>query len=83
VGNNLSGLTVLGVTLIYGAEYTTNIPQEMGKGVTIAMGVQGSASYMWDLTTAGLRGTIIEWNDGLFRSLSRAYPEIRFFWEMS
>jgi hypothetical protein len=34
-----SGLTVLGVTLIYGAEYTTNVPQEMGKDVAIAMGV--------------------------------------------
>ena len=68
-----SGITVLGVTLIFGVQYSTNIPSEMGARVTVAMDALGPVSYVGDLTTAGLRGAIIGWNDGLLESWNRAY----------
>ena len=68
-----SGVIVLGVTLVFGIQYATNLPPEMGTRVTVAMDALGPASYVGDLTTAGLRGAIIGWNDGLFESWNRAY----------
>ncbi|KAL9595104.1 MAG: hypothetical protein Q9219_006647 [cf. Caloplaca sp. 3 TL-2023] len=62
------GLTVLGVTLVCGVQYTLYIPHQMGTRVLVAMDVQGPASYLGDLTPAGLRGAIIGWSDGLFGS---------------
>ena len=68
-----SGLAVLGVTLIFGIIYANSIPQNMGKRVTVAMDAQGPASYEGVLTTAGLRGALIGWNDGLLGSWKQSY----------
>ena len=68
-----SGVTVLGVTLIFGIQYASNMPTGMGKRVTVAIGVRGPSSYVGDLSTAGLRGAILGWNDGLFESWRSAY----------
>ncbi|KAL8934116.1 MAG: hypothetical protein Q9216_006062 [Gyalolechia sp. 2 TL-2023] len=67
------GLTVLGVTLVCGVQYTTYVPQAMGRRVTVAMGVQGPTCYFGDLEPAGLRGAIIGWTDGLFESWGNAF----------
>lgn len=69
-----SGLAVLGVMLIFGIVYATTIPPQVGTRLTVAMNVDGKiVSYGGTLTTAGLRGSLIGWNDGLFESWQRAY----------
>lgn len=67
------GLGVLGVTLIFSIMYATQIPQEVGRRVTVAMDVNGPISYQGILTNGGLRGTTISWSDGLFESWGRTY----------
>lgn len=68
-----SGLTVLIVTLIYGVNYSLYLPPGVTPRVTVLVDVQGPASYIGELTCAGLRGTIIGWNDGLFESWKSTY----------
>ena len=69
-----SGLAVLGVTLIFGIVYATTIPPQVGTRLTIAMTVSGrTVTYEGTLATAGLRGSLIGWNDGLFESWRRTY----------
>lgn len=68
-----SGLVVLIVTLIYGVNYSLYLPPGVTPRVTVLINAQGPASYTGDLTSAGLRGTIIGWNDGLFESWKSTY----------
>ena len=68
-----SGLIVLIVTLIYGVNFSLYLPPGVTDRVTVLMDVQGPASYTGNLTSAGLRGAIIAWNDGLFESWRGAY----------
>ena len=68
-----SGLIVLIVTLIYGVNYSLYLPPGVTERVTVLMDVQGPASYTGNMTSAGLRGAIIAWNDGLFESWRAAY----------
>ena len=68
-----SGLIVLIVTLIYGVNYSLYLPPGVTERVTVLMDVQGPASYTANMTSAGLRGAIIAWNDGLFESWRAAY----------
>ena len=68
-----SGVVVLIIMLLYGVFYATNLPVEITTRVMVVMDVQGPASYEGELTTAGLRGAIIGWNDGLFESWNTTY----------
>ena len=68
-----SGLFVLVVTLIYGVNYSLYLPPGITDRVTVLMDVQGPASYTGNMTSAGLRGAIIAWNDGLFEIWRGAY----------
>ena len=68
-----SGLIVLIVTLIYGINYSLYLPPGVSERVTVLMDAQGPASYTGNMTSAGLRGTIIGWNDGLFESWRGLY----------
>ena len=68
-----SGLIVLIVTLIYGVNYSLYLPPGVTDRVTVLMDVQGPASYTGNMTSAGLRGAIIAWNDGIFESWRGAY----------
>ena len=68
-----SGLIVLIVTLIYGVNYSLYLPPGVTDRVTVLMDVQGPASYTGNMTSAGLRGAIIAWNDGLFEIWRGAY----------
>ena len=68
-----SGLIVLIVTLIYGVNYSLYLPPGLSEKLTILIDTQGPASYTGNLTSAGLRGAVIGWNDGLFESWKGLY----------
>ena len=68
-----SGMIVLIVTLIYGVNYSLYLPPGVTERMTVLMDAQGPASYTGELTSAGLRGAIIGWNDGLFESWQGVY----------
>ena len=68
-----SGLVVLIVTLIYGVNYSLYLPPGVTERVMVLMDAQGPASYTGNLTSAGLRGSIISWNDGVFESWRGVY----------
>lgn len=67
------GLVVLGVTLIFGLQYAFTLPPGITDRVTIAVNVNGTRAFDARLTSAGLRGTMIGWNDGLFESWKGMY----------
>lgn len=68
-----SGLVVLIVTLIYGINYSLDLPPGITSRVTVLTDFQGPASYIGELTSAGLRGTIIGWTDGVFEGWKSTY----------
>ena len=68
-----SGLVVLIVTLIYGVNYSLYLPPGVTERVTVLMDEQGPVTYTGNMTSAGLRGAIIAWSDGLFESWRGAY----------
>lgn len=68
------GMAVLGVTLLYGIRYADELPPGITERVVVVMDVHGEVSmYAGTLATAGLRGAIIGWNDGLFSSWGATY----------
>lgn len=69
----ISGLVVLCITLFYGLQYASMLPPGITERVTIAVELKGMKAFDATLTTAGLRGAIIGWNDGLFESWGGSY----------
>ncbi len=69
----ISGLVILGITLVYGLDYASGLPPGITESVTIAINVNGTKAFNAKLTNSGLRGTIIGWNDGLFDSWKEKY----------
>lgn len=68
------GMAVLGVTLLYGIRYSYELPPGITERVVVAMDVHSEVSvYAGTLATAGVRGAIIGWNDGLFSSWGTTY----------
>ena len=68
-----SGLIILIITLIYGVNYSLYLPPGLSEKVIVLIDTQGPASYTGNLTSAGLRGALIGWNDGLFESWKELY----------
>ena len=68
-----TGIIVLIVTLLYGVLYSSSLPPAVTTRIMVLSDIEGPASYMGRLTSAGLRGTIIGWNDGLFESWKGTY----------
>ena len=68
-----AGVVVLFVTLDRGIHYASTPPPGITEQVTVVIDVQGPASYVGHLMTAGLRGAIIGWSDGLFSSWEDTY----------
>ena len=69
----LAGVVVLFVTLFNGVNYASTLPPGISSRVTVAMDAAGPSSYVGNLTTGGLRGTIIGWSDGMFESWTKTY----------
>lgn len=68
------GMAVLGVTLLYGIRYSYELPPGITERVVVVMEVHGEVTmYAGTLATAGVRGAIIGWNDGLFSSWGTTY----------
>lgn len=68
------GMAVLGVTLLYGIRYSNELPPGITERVIVVTNVHNTTSlYAGKLVTAGLRGSIIGWNDGLFSSWGGRY----------
>lgn len=68
------GMMVLLVTLICGLFFASQLPPEITKSVTVVMESRGFiGSYEILLTNAGLRGAILGWSDGLFKSWRSTY----------
>lgn len=70
-----SGMIVLLATLLCGIQYATFLPPKITERVTVLAYVEGRGpeSYHINLHSAGLRGSLIGWNDGLFESWSGTY----------
>lgn len=69
-----AGVIVLVVTLIYGVNYSLYLPPGVvTEKMTVLMDVEGPMAYSGTMTSAGLRGTVIGWNDGLFESWRDVY----------
>jgi hypothetical protein len=69
----ICGLVILAITLFYGLQYASMLPPGVTERVTIAMNLNGTKAFNAQLTSSGLRGTFIGWNDGLFKSWKGAY----------
>jgi hypothetical protein len=70
-----AGLAVLGVTLFFGLTYASNLPPGISEQVWVVMdsGADKPVLYSAHLTTAGLRGQVIAWFDGLLDSWGSRY----------
>ena len=68
-----SGMIVLLATLVCSVFYATNLPPKITGRMMVLMDSPSKASYMVDFTSAGLRGDINSWNDGLFESWKGIY----------
>lgn len=68
------GLVVLGITLGFGLMYAQYLPPAITSRVTIVMSIQDMPFFFTGrLETAGLRGALLGWNDGVFSSWGNAY----------
>ena len=69
----ISGVTVLGLLLVFGLIYSTMLPPGISERVWV-IGYSGSVTvYRGKLGTAGLRGAMIGWNDGVFEDWGTTY----------
>ena len=68
------GLVVLGITLGFGLMYAQYLPPGISSRITIVTNVQNRTFfYTGRLFTAGLRGALLAWNDGVFSSWGNWY----------
>ena len=69
----ISGIVVLLATLIMGIQYANSLPPKITERVMVLPNVTGPSSYSVRLHSAGLRGNIIGWSDGLLESWGDTY----------
>ncbi len=69
----ICGVVMLAITLFYGLQYASMLPPGITERVTVAVDVNGTKAFNAHLTSSGLRGAIIGWNDGLFESWKATY----------
>jgi hypothetical protein len=68
------GWAILGLTLFYGITYAQTLPQGITSRIIVVMDMQNKTTfYAGELQSAGLRGALLGWNDGLFSSWGDAY----------
>lgn len=68
-----SGVAVLGLVLVFGVVYSTTLPPGMSEKVWIVTDAGAVTVYEGQLGTAGLRGAMIGWNDGVFQGWGTTY----------
>lgn len=67
------GLAAICITLFFGVEYSNMLPPGITRRVLIVADVGHPMGFEGTLVTAGLRGALIGWSDGLFTSWGKAY----------
>lgn len=68
-----SGVAVLGLTLVFGIVYSTILPPGISEEVWVVTDAGAVTVYQVQLGTAGLRGAIIGWHDGVFQGWGTTY----------
>ena len=68
-----SGVAVLGLILVFGVVYSTILPPGISEKVWIVTDAGAVTVYEGELGTAGLRGAMIGWNDGVFQGWGTTY----------
>lgn len=68
-----SGVAVLGLILVFGVVYSTILPPGISEKVWIVTDAGAVTVYEGVLGTAGLRGAMIGWNDGVFQGWGTTY----------
>lgn len=68
-----SGLAVLGLTLVFGVVYASILPPGISQKVWVVTYAGTMTIYEGQLGTAGLRGAMIAWNDGVFQAWGTTY----------
>lgn len=66
-------MIVLLATLLCSIQYATYLPPKITERILVLADVQGPVSYKVALHNAGLRGSLIGWNDGVFESWKDTY----------
>ena len=68
-----SGVAVLGLVLVFGVVYGTILPPGISEKVWVVTDAGTVTVYEGTLGTAGLRGAMIGWNDGVFQGWGPTY----------
>ena len=68
-----SGVAVLGLILVFGVVYSSVLPPGISEKVWIVTDTGAVVVYEGNLGTAGLRGAMIGWNDGVFQDWGTTY----------
>ena len=68
-----TGIAVLGLILVFGVMYASVLPPGISERVWVVTNVGSPVVYSGKLGTAGLRGAIIGWNDGVFSEWHSTY----------
>lgn len=68
-----TGVAVLGLILVFGIIYGSTLPPGISQRVWIVTYADSPLIYSGELGTAGLRGAIIGWNDGVFSEWKATY----------
>ena len=68
-----SGVAVLGLILVFGVVYSAILPPGISEKVWVVTDAGAVTVYEGKLGTAGLRGAIIAWNDGVFQGWGTTY----------
>ena len=68
-----SGIAVLGLLLVFGVVYSTTRPPGIGQRIWVVIDAGTPTVWQGELRTAGLRGAMIGWNDGVFEGWGSTY----------
>jgi len=67
------GLAILGAMLIFSVIYAQDLPPGITSKIWVVINSEKPSIYSGQLSSAGLRGAMIGWNDGLFSSWGKTY----------
>ena len=69
----IAGLVALGLFLVFGVVYSSILPAGITEKVWVIIDTGEPSVWSAHIVTAGLRGALIGWNDGVFSGWGRTY----------
>ena len=69
----IAGLVALGLFLVFGVVYSSTLPAGISQKVWLIIDTGEPSIWSASLSTTGLRGALIGWNDGVFSGWRRTY----------